>query len=479
MTEFATATQPTAIEETPSLATPSSIDKPSSVERKSAMRQAMLEGPIVPTLLKLALPTLTVLLAQTAVNIVEAFYVGFLGTQALAGIALVFPVFMLMMTMSGGGLGSGVASAVARAVGRGQKDDADALVLHAIVLAVIVGAVFTVGVIWAGPAMYYLLGGRSGALAAALTYSDNLFAASIAVWVVNLLAAAMRGSGNVKVPATVTLIGALVMIPASPALIFGFGPIPRMGIAGAGFAFAIYYGVAMLALLAYMATGRSGLKLKWAPLERRLFADILKVGLPTALNTIQTNLTVILLTGAVGLFGTSALAAYGIASRFDYVMTPILFGLSSAVLTMVGVNIGAGHVARARQITWVSTWVGVGITETIGLIVAIFPSLWLHLFSHDPSVVGPAATYLHVVAPAYGLLAVGFVISFAAQGASHVLWPFLGVTARMVVAAGLGWIAVKFFGVGMFGLAAIVVSSLAIYALICAVVMTSRTVWQR
>jgi len=479
MTKFATAAQPTAIEETPSVAAPSAIDKPSGVERKSAMRQAMLEGPIVPTLLKLALPTLTVLLAQTAVNIVEAFYVGFLGTQALAGIALVFPVFMLMMTMSGGGLGSGVASAVARAVGRGQKDDADALVLHAIVLAVIVGAVFTVGVIWAGPAMYHLLGGRSGALAAALTYSDNLFAASIAVWVVNLLAAAMRGSGNVKVPATVTLIGALVMIPASPALIFGFGPIPRMGIAGAGFAFAIYYGFAMLALLAYMATGRSGLKLKWAPLERRLFADILKVGLPTALNTIQTNLTVILLTGAVGLFGTSALAAYGIASRFDYVMTPILFGLSSAVLTMVGVNIGAGHVARARQITWVSTWVGVGITETIGLIVAIFPSLWLHLFSHDPSVVGPAATYLHVVAPAYGLLAVGFVISFAAQGASHVLWPFLGVTARMVVAAGLGWIAVKFFGVGMFGLAAIVASSLAIYALICAVVMTSRTVWQR
>ncbi len=444
------------------------------------MRQAMLEGPIVPTLLKLALPTLTVLLAQTAVNIVEAFYVGFLGTQALAGIALVFPVFMLMMTMSGGGLGSGVASAVARAVGRGQKDDADALVLHAIVLAIVVGAVVH--------GRHHL--GRSRDVSPARRQErracrgTHLFGQPVrgldrgCGW-----STCSRSNARIgrmwKVPATVTLIGALVMIPASPALIFGFGPIPRMGIAGAGFAFAIYYGVAMVALLAYMATGRSGLKLKWAPLERRLFADILKVGLPTALNTIQTNLTVILLTGAAGLFGTSALAAYGIASRFDYVMTPILFGLSSAVLTMVGVNIGAGNVARARRITWMSTWVGVGITETIGLIVAFFPSLWLHLFSHDPSVVEPAATYLHVVAPAYGLLAVGFVISFAAQGASHVLWPFLGVTARMIVAAGLGWIAVKFFGIGMFGLAAIVAGSLAIYALICSVAMTSRTVWQR
>ena len=110
-------------------------------------RAALLTAPILPTLLKLALPTVTVLVAQTAVNIAEAYYVGFLGTDALAGAALVFPIFMLMTMMSNGGIGSGVASSVARAVGAGRRDDADALLFHAIVLAIIFGGLFTLGAI--------------------------------------------------------------------------------------------------------------------------------------------------------------------------------------------------------------------------------------------------------------------------------------------------------------------------------------------
>ena len=448
-------------------------------ERKARARAAMLEGPILGTLLGLALPTIAVLIAQTAVNVAEGYYVGLLGTEALAGVAVVFPVYMLMMMMSGGGLGSGVASAVARAIGAGRQRDADALVLHAIVLAVLVGALFTWGTIQGGPWLYHVLGGRDGALEAALTYSNWIFAGSIAIWVVNLLAAALRGSGNVKVPALVTLYGALLMIPASPALIFGFGPIPRLGIAGGGLAFALYFGGAMLVLLRYMASGRSGLALRWARLEWRLFADILKVGLPTAASTVLTNLTVILVTGAVGLFGTDALAGYGIASRLDYLLIPVLFGLSSAVLTMVGVNIGAGLRGRAREVAWTGGLVGAGFAGVVGLVIALHPGLWLNLFTHDAEVLAPATTYLSIVAPAYGLFGLGFVISFAGQGAGHMLWPFLGVTGRLLIAAGLGWVAVSVFGAGVATLAAIVAGSFAAYAALCCMAMTSRSVWGR
>src|SRR5476651_1603963 len=295
----------------------------SGAERKARAREAMLHGPIVATMLRLALPTIGVMVAQTAVGIAETYYVGFLGTDALAGVALVFPIFMLMTTMSNGGLGSGVASAIARAIGAGRQKDADALVFHAVVLAVIWGALFTVGIVWGGPWLYAALGGRDASLAAALQYSNILFAGAVGVWIVNLIAAALRGSGNVKVPALVTLIGAIVMIPASPALIFGFGPIPRLGIAGAATAFNIYYLGALIVMIGYMRSGRAGLTLTFARLEWRLFADILKVGVPTAINAVQTNLCVILVTGAVGLFGTAALAGYGTASRLDYVMIPI------------------------------------------------------------------------------------------------------------------------------------------------------------
>lgn len=451
---------------------------PQGAERKVRARMAMLEGPILPVLTRLALPMIGVMVAQTMVGIAETYYLGFLGTDALAGVALVFPIFMLMTTMSNGGLGSGVASAVARAVGAGRQKDADALVFHSVVLAIIAGALFMIGVLWGGPALYRALGGRDEALAAAVRYSTWLFAGAIAVWIVNLLASALRGSGNVKVPALVTLIGAMVLIPSSPALIFGFGPIPRLGIAGAGIAFGLYYSGAMLVLLRYMRSGRSGLTLAITRLERRLFADILRVGLPTAINALQTNLCVILVTGAVGLFGTAALAGYGIASRLDYVMIPILFGLSSAVLTMVGVNIGAGKGARARHVAWIGVLIGVGITGTIGLVAAIAPSAWLGLFTNDPLVLAPGATYLRVVGLSYGLFGFGFVVSFAGQGAGTVLWPSVAVTVRLVVAAGLGWAAVEILSGGMTMLSAIVALSYVVYAAIASLVMLTRSAWK-
>src|ERR1700742_2910455 len=453
--------------------------EPKRPARHDTTRAAILTGAVLPTLLRLALPTMVVLLAQTAVNIAETYYVGFLGTAALAGVAMVFPVFMLMTMMSNGGIGSGVASAVARAGGAGRKKDADALAFHAVVLAVIFGAVFTLGTIKGGPLLYRALGGKNEALDAALKYSNYLFAGAIPVWIVNLQAAALRGSGNVKVPALVTLVGALVLIPASPLLIFGFGPIPALGIQGAGIAFAAYYCGAMLVLLRYMASGRSGLTFRIVPLQGLHFRDILKVGVPTAVNTMLTNLTVILVTGAVGLFGTTALAAYGIASRLDYIMIPILFGLCTAVLTMVGVNIGAGQIARAKKIAWTSSLVGLALTGTIGLLVALFPMLWLHLFSHDPEVLSQGATYLRIVAPAYSALGFGFVIAFASQGAGHVLWPFVASVMRILIAAGLGWIAVGYFGAGMTALAAMVAASLVAYAALCAVAMIAGSVWQR
>jgi putative MATE family efflux protein len=465
------------IEERPAAPAPRAT-APAARKGSDATRAALLTAPILPTLIRLALPTITVLVAQTAVNIAEAYYVGFLGTDALAGAALVFPIFMLMTMMSNGGLGSGVASSVARAVGAGRRDDADALLFHAVVLAIIVGSLFTAGTMLGGPLLYSALGGKSEALTAAVTYSNYLFAGSIPVWIVNFQAGALRGSGNVMVPAVVTLVGAVVMIPLSPILIFGFGPFPRLGIGGAGIAFVLYYGAAMLVLLRYMASGRSGLTFRIVALRAHLFADILKVGVPTALNAVLTNLTVILVTGAVGLFGTTALASYGIASRLDYIMIPLLFGISSATLTMVGVNMGAGQTQRARRIAWISGVVGMLLTGTIGLVVAVFPAAWLNLFSHDADVLHQGTIYLRIVAPAYCALGFGFVVAFAAQGTGRALWPLAASSARILIAAGGGWIAVGWFGAGMTGLATLVTVSLIAYVAICSMILRSPRVWR-
>lgn len=397
----------------------------------------------------LALPMVAVLVAQMLVGVAETFYIGRLGTDALAGAALVFPLSMLMTMMSNGGIGGGVASAVARATGAGHHADADALLWHALGLAVVFGTAFVGAALFLGPRLYGAMGGRDEVLAVAVTYSDYVFAASVPIWLVNLMAAALRGVGNVRVPAVVTLVGSLILIPLSPLLIFGFGPLPRFGVAGAGIAIMIYYVGATIYLGSYLCSGRGGLTLRLSPLRWDLFASILGVGLISAVGAVLSNLTVIVVTGLVGALGAEAIAGYGAASRLDYVQIPILFGLGTAVVTMVGVNIGAGQHARARRIAWTGALIAALVTEIIGLFAALAPDVWNGIFSRDPGVLAAGATYLHRVGPAYGAVGLGMLLYFAAQGTGRMLVPFLASLARLGVSVGIGWIAVHQFKAGL------------------------------
>jgi putative MATE family efflux protein len=434
----------------------------------------ILAGSIVPTLLRLALPTIMVLVVQTMVGVTETYFVGFLGTAALAGTALVFPVLMLMQMMSNGGMGGGVASAVARAIGAGRRADAEALVWHAVVLAGAFGVVFTVAVIAGGPWLYHAMGGDGETLAAALTYSNIVFAGSVPVWIVALLSAVLRGAGNVRVPALVTLAGAVILVPLSPALIFGWGPFPRLGIAGGGVAVVIYYLLAVLMLVAFMRSDKSPLKLTITPLSRRLFGDILGVGLLSAVGTVQSNLTVAFVTAAVGRFGADAIAGYGIASRLDYLQIPLLFGLGTGLVTMVGINVGADQMARARRIAWTGAAIAFAMTETIGLLAAAFPHGWLGLFSDQPQVLEYGTLYLRTVAPFYGVIGIGMALYFASQGARRVIGPLLAGTARMIVAAFIGWLSVAWLGAGLSTLFEIVGGSTLLFGGITAMTTFGR-----
>ncbi|MEA2841469.1 MAG: hypothetical protein QOF41_2799 [Methylobacteriaceae bacterium] len=453
----------------------SAVEAPASAKRLPA-RQAMLEGPILPTMLRFAVPTVTVLVTQTLVGVAETFYVSFLGTEALAGVALVFPILMLMQMMSNGGVGGGVASAIARAVGAGRRTDADALLFHAMIIAIICGVVFMAAALIFGPPLYRALGGHGAALDAAVLYSAMVFVGAVPIWLTNLAAAALRGVGNVKAPALIILAGSALLIPLSPAFIFGFGPFPRLEVAGAGAAILVYYVGSTAVLFFYLRSGYAGLNLRWAKPEWRLFRDILRVGLLSALGTVQSNLTVVLVTGAVGVFGVEALAGYGTASRLDYLMIPLMFGLGTALVTMVGTNVGAGQIARARRIAWTGAIFAALVLEAIGLFVAFVPQAWMGMFTNEPEVLATGALYLREVGPFYGFIALGLLIYFASQGAGTILWPFLAGTLRLVIAAVLGWIAVTRFNVSLSVLFALVAGSSIAYALISAAAL-ARSGW--
>jgi len=427
--------------------TPASVAPAGRLSTAARTRQ-FLEAPIVPTLLRLAAPNVVVLAVQTTVNVLEAYFVGWLGTDALAGVSLVFPLIMLMQTMSAGGMGGGVASAIARALGAGRRDDANALVVHAVLIATAMAALFTLGMLLGGPALFRSMGGRDGALAAALSYSTVIFSGAVAFWMFNTLGSVIRGTGNMVLPAAVTVGAGLLIIPLSPALIFGIGPLPSLGVTGAGLAVVTYYVVGSAVFTAYLASGRGLVRvrrrrvaLRWA-----LFRDILRVGLPGAFNTVQTNLTQVLLTASVGTFGTAALAGYGMGARLEYLQIPLVFGMGSALVTMVGTNIGAGQPERARRVAWIGAGIAAGVTASIGLLGAAAPHLWLGLFSNEADVLAAGSTYLRIVGPTYGFFGLGLALYFASQGAGHLLWPVLGSAARLLIAAVGGWLVVHAFG---------------------------------
>jgi putative MATE family efflux protein len=410
--------------------------------------RALIEDPIAPTLIRLAAPNILVMLAQTSVGLVETYFVGKLGTAALAGVALAFPVVMLMQMMSAGAMGGGMSSAIARALGGGRRTDANALALHALVIAFVFGLIFMTALLLGGARLYAAMGGTGASLAAAITYSNVIFSGAILVWLFNSLANIIRGTGNMAVPAAVTIVGVLVLIPLSPCLIFGIGPLPQLGIAGGAVAILLYYAAGSAALVTYLRSRHSVVRLTLMDIRLRwpLFADILRVGAVAALITVQTNLTIAIATGLVGAFGPAAIAGYGTGSRLEYLLIPLVFGLGGPLVAMVGTNVGAKRPERALRVAWIGAAIAAGMCEVIGLCAAIAPRAWLTLFDTAPAMLDAGSRYLHAVGPVYGLFGLGMALYFASQGAGRLLWPFLANLARLLIAAGGGYIALHITG---------------------------------
>jgi MATE family, multidrug efflux pump len=409
------------------------------------MSSPLLSAPILPMVLRLSAPGLLLVAFQSMVSIGDTYFIGRLGTAPLAGLALVFPLIMLLQMTSAGAMGGGVSSAIARALGARDAARARRLVIHALIIAAGMAAAFTVLLLGLARPLYRLLGGEGDSLANALAYSNIIFAGAITVWLANTLSSVLRGSGNMVVPAMALIVAACIQVPLSASLVLGLGPMPRLGIAGAGIAYVTGFGLAAIAMTTMVFRRSSALRPRAADfvLEKRLFGEILRVGGLSVLNSFQTVLTAVVLTGFVGRFGAPALAGYGVGVRLELLQIPIVFAIGQALVVLVGTNVGGGQLARAKRIAWVGTGLAAAICLVIGGTVALFPLAWVGLFSSDAAVLEAGTTYLRIVGPFYALLAAGIALYFASQGAGQMLRPVLAGTARLAIVLVGGALAVS------------------------------------
>ncbi len=411
---------------------------------EAAQIHPLLSAPVAPTLAKLAAPNLLGMLATTAVSIAETAYIGRLGAEPLAAAALVLPLVMLMGMMSAGAMGGGVSSAVSRALGAGARDRAEALARHGAVIGLGLGLFFSIVLSLFGKGMFSLLGGEGETLRLAVIYSNIVFAFAAAIWLSNMLASVLRGSGDMVGPSATMLAGAVLQIVLGGALCFGWGPAPALGIVGVGLgaAIAATFMAGVMFLLLHRPNARVRLSLI-GPLGREHFADILKVGLPAMLSPIQTVGTVLVITAIAARFGVHTLAGYGIGSRLEFLLVPIAFSVGVASLPMVGLAIGAGDVARARKVAWTAGAMAGAALGVLGMVLGLFPELWVAIFTQDPDVRVAGALYLHFVGPCFAFFGLSLALYFSSQGAGRILGPLLAGTARLAVVAIGGVILVK------------------------------------
>ncbi len=408
---------------------------------KAPARNVLVEGPILRTLLRLAWPNVIALSAGTCVVIAETSYIGRLGVESLAAMALLFPCVILTMTMSGGAMGGGVASSIARALGAGDIDRASTLASHALLIGLGFGLAFVVGMGIFGPKLLELLGGRGQVLANAVGYAHIFFGGAVLPWLMNTTAGILRGTGNMKLPSLVILNSAVCQIILGGTLGLGLGPIPQFGMRGVAAGSLTAYAISLTILWWYLFSGRARIvpKIRGLRIQRAMFFDILKVGLVSCFSPLQSVLTISIFTHLLAGFGTAILAGYGIGARLEFMLTSIAFAVGIASVPMIGMSIGAGRIARARRIAWTAGVISFGSVGLIGSIIAVFPDLWVNLFTTDASVRAASHQYLSTAAPMYAFIGLASSMYFSSQGAAKVLGPVLAQTARLLFIAGGGF----------------------------------------
>lgn len=439
---------------------------PSAAARPIASRTKMLlEAPILPTLLRLSAPNVLNLMAIVGMITFDAIFISRLGAEALAGVSLVFPWVMFVQHAANSGMGGAVSSAIARALGAGERDRANTLASHALALTIVMAAVTSAIMLLCGPLLYQLMGGQGAVLASALAYSNVVFAGAISVWALNILANVVRGTGNMGLPAFVILGSVLAHILLSSALIFGVGPMPALGPAGAGWGLIISFGAGSVVLLVYLRSTTAlvkpafrGVTLRW-----KLFAEILKVGIPGMLNVGMTNLSVVILTGIAGRLGQETAIGYAMGARLEYILIPLAFGFGTAIVTMVGTNWGARQFERARQIAWTGGITVALACGTIGAFFASFPQLWMGLFSNEEEIIRAGSSYLSVVGPIYAFYGLGMALYFAAQGLGRVMAMVAANGMRLVVSACGGLLAAFWLDAGAMGFYMAIAAGFSVY----------------
>ena len=325
-----------------------------------------------------------------------------------------------------------------------------------------------------------LLGGSGEILRLAFSYSAMLFGGSMSIWIMGVASSIFRGLGDMKDPARRMIIGSVIQVPLSGALILGYFGSPQLGLLGAAISVIATSAVMAIVILRKLmrASLPANLRMKQLKFDRRHFYDIGRVALPASLSPISTVTTILVLTGLVGQFGEQALAGYGIGSRIEFLMSSLIFGIGASMTSLVGMSIGARDADRAEKIGWTGAGISFVLGGVIGTLLAVFPHVWIPVFTDDPMVYDTAKRFMQIVGPCLALHAVGWALYFASQGAGAMRGPVAALIARPIIAIGIAVLLLGPMNLGMTGVFIGAISGMLAYTAIVTASMKGGA-WRR
>ena len=413
--------------------------------------QEFLTRPIIPLLIRMSAPNTIAFFIQSLVVLTEVWFISRLGTNSLAAVALAFPLLMITQTMSGGALGGAITSAIARSMGADDIEKAERLIWHSIIISLGGAISFLILFLLFGKQLLFLLGGRGEILQESYAYCSILFFGGILLWLSGSLSAVLRGMGNMRFPATLMVITSSIQVILSGGFILGWFGLPKLGVPGAAVAVLISSAL-MVTVILFKLRSKSipaSLRKERFQLRKILFDNIFEVAIPASLSPLLVVGTILVLTGLVGRFGTEALAGYGIGSRVEFLMIPLIFGIGTAMTSIVGANIGALNIDRAEKVGILGGSTAGFVSILIGLTLAVFPEAWIQFFTDDIKAFEVTKKYIQIVGPFYIFQGIGLSLYFASQGANAMKWPTIATIARFIIACAGGGISVYWLDLGI------------------------------
>ena len=413
--------------------------------------QEFLTKPIIPLLIRMSAPNTIAFFIQSLVVLTEVWFISRLGTNSLAAVALAFPLLMITQTMSGGALGGAITSAIARSMGADDIEKAERLIWHSIIISLGGAISFLILFLLFGKQLLFLLGGRGEILQESYAYCSILFFGGILLWLSGSLSAVLRGMGNMRFPATLMVITSSIQVILSGGFILGWFGFPKLGVPGAAVAVLISSALMVTVILLKLRSKSipASLRKERFQLRKILFDNIFEVAIPASLSPLLVVGTILVLTGLVGRFGTEALAGYGIGSRVEFLMIPLIFGIGTAMTSIVGANIGALNIDRAEKVGILGGSTAGFVSILIGLTLAVFPEAWIQFFTDDIKAFEVTKKYIQIVGPFYIFQGIGLSLYFASQGANAMKWPTIATIARFIIACAGGGISVYWLDLGI------------------------------